>query len=682
VDRVSEGRCPVVHPRRLLLIAVLIAGGLLIGPSAPSALAAYELAVSSQPDRSGAQSMVPPDQVHLAWTGDPSTTLTMVWRTRSTSTPSTVRYRLAGTTTWQQATGAPRSSGTAGTLHEAQLTGLTPGSAYEYRVSGDGGAWSETFTARTAPAPGHVSFDAIYYADTGLIGRTDGLATGTRQAIDEIARLRPLLVLPGGDYAYFDTDKRFTTLERTIDEWFNQQQPVLSRSVAMPTYGNHEVLLGESFDAWARRFPTPAGFDGRRNYSFDVGDVHFVSILAVQETTGLTSATLGWIEQDIAAAKARGQRWIVPYMHVPSFSDGSSHPSNVALRGQLGPLFERLGVKLVLTSHDQNYERTFPLVGVPSAMRATSTSLTCYTLADGVTWAKVSPAGKLSNKNGDFSKFRTFPPPFWTAFRDDTMHHFARLRVTPDALHLEAYGFSGNGAPPAVIDSFEYRVDVCGGQPPPPRPPIPPEPLPPPPPRPVDTCNDGIDSDGDGKVDLGDLEYGNATGVPSRSCDKVHTSCLDLIDNDGDGKRDGLDADVNGGGGILAATRCDQVKPSAVDGHRTLPVRLICNKLVGRRGRNVAYHTRAPRRCEVWRTGWADSQGLTFSSARWTGWGTGTARARVTMTAHGFRARARIKAYRLRRDCTGDYRVYTRVALLPSGKRRRAVVLKPDTCPG
>jgi hypothetical protein len=215
-----------------------------------------------------------------------------------------------------------------------------------------------------------------------------------------------------------------------------------------------------------------------------------------------------------------------------------------------------------------------------------------------------------------------------------------------------------------------------------PGPPIPPEPLPPTPPRPGDTCNDGIDSDGDGKVDLGDLEYGNATGVPSRSCDTVHTSCLDLIDNDGDGKRDGLDADVNGGGGILAATRCDQVKPPAGNGQRSLPVRLICNKLVGRRGRNVAYHTRAPRRCDVWRTGWADSQGLTFIKASWTAWGTGTARARVTITAHGFRARARLKAYRLRRDCTGDYRVYTRVALLPKGKRRRAVVLRPDTCPG
>jgi hypothetical protein len=126
----------------------------------------------------------------------------------------------------------------------------------------------------------------------------------------------------------------------------------------------------------------------------------------------------------------------------------------------------------------------------------------------------------------------------------------------------------------------------------------------------------------------------------------------------------------------------DATQKPHVNGPKSLPVRLLCNKLVGRHQRNVAYRTRAPRRCGIWRTGWVDSQGLSFIKAKWTGWASGSARARVTTTWGPFRARARIKAYRLRRDCTGDYRVYTRVALLPKGKRKRAVVLKPDTCAG
>jgi hypothetical protein len=203
----------------------------------------------------------------------------------------------------------------------------------------------------------------------------------------------------------------------------------------------------------------------------------------------------------------------------------------------------------------------------------------------------------------------------------------------------------------------------------------------------IDSCNDGADSDGDGRVDLGDLEYGNATGIPSRSCDQVHWSCLDFVDNDGDGNRDRFDADVNGGGGVLPTTRCDQAKPTpkrrVTVGDDPLPVRLLCNKFSDRRGRNVAYNTKAPRRCAVWRANWAHYQALTFIQAKWTGWGQPTARARVTITGNsGYRERARIKAYRLRRDCAGDYRVYTRIALLPSGKRKRALVFKPDTCAG
>jgi hypothetical protein len=399
-----------------------------------------------------------PDQVHLSWVDEPSTTLTVVWRTWDTATPSTVQFRPVGSPTWQAASGALRPSGTDGTLHEVTVTGLSPSTEYEYRVQGDGSTWSTVYTAKTAPPPGPADFDAIYVADTGLVGREDGLATGTQQVVDEIAALSPDVVLLGGDYAYYNTDKRHGTLDASIDAWFNQMQPAGSSSPMMPTYGNHEVLLSEGFEFWAPRFATPTGFDGRRFYSFDVGDVHFVSLLAVTETNGLSSSALAWIEDDIQAAQAAGQRWIVPFFHVSPFSDGTSHPSNLGLRGQLGPLFERLGVKIAIASHDQSYERTFPLVDVPAENTPTSTGKRCYTMDDGVTWVKVSPGGKLSNKNGDFSGWRTEPPPEWTAFRDNTMHHFSRLVVSAEGtMRLDTYGVVGDGSPPVIVDTFEYR---------------------------------------------------------------------------------------------------------------------------------------------------------------------------------------------------------------------------------
>ena len=407
------------------------------------------------------------DQVHLAWVDDPSTALTVVWHTREKTTPSTVEYRPQGSTQWQSAPGALRTSGTTtGTLHEVKLSGLTPSTTYEYRYRKDGPTWSTVYTTRTAPPPGPADFDAVYVADTGLVGREDGLTTGTQQVIDEIAKLNPLVVLLGGDYAYYNTDKRFVTLNKTIDAWFNTMQPIGVRSPMMVAYGNHETLLGEGYQAWADRFPTPQGFDSRRNYSFDVGDVHFISIYAVHDTNGLPSTQLQWIENDMVAAKTRGQRWIIPFFHVSPFADGKNHPSNTNLRAQLGPIFERQGVKLAISSHDQAYERTFPLRDVPATNAPTSSSLTCYTMADGVTWVKSSPGGKLSNKNGDFSQFATNPAPKWTAFRDNTMHHFSRLIVSASgSIRFDTYGVKGDGTPPLIQDSFQYTTGNCPGHP-------------------------------------------------------------------------------------------------------------------------------------------------------------------------------------------------------------------------
>lgn len=402
------------------------------------------------------------DQVHLSWVGDTSTTMNVVWRTSSQSVPSEVQYRRTGITTWSTKTGATRPSGTQGKLHEVMLTSLQPSTAYEYRLRADGGGWSSILDMRTAPPAGPADFDAIYVADTGIVGRTDGLATGTQQVIDEISAMDPDMVLLGGDYAYYNTETRFPTLDRAIDAWFNQMQPIGSQAPMMVAYGNHEIKLGEGFEPWAARFPTPQGYE-RKHYSFDVGDVHFVSIMSVSDRAGLPAKELDWIEADIEAAWDDGARWVIPFFHASPFSDGKNHPSNLKLRAQLGPLFEDLDIEIAIASHDQSYERTFPLVNVPASNTRTSTSLSCYEADnDGTTYVKVSPGGKLSNKNEGFSKFKTVPAPAYTAFRDNTKHHFLRLRVFDEGIvKVEVFALAGDGSPPFVQDSFEYRLGQC-----------------------------------------------------------------------------------------------------------------------------------------------------------------------------------------------------------------------------
>jgi hypothetical protein len=238
--------------------------------------------------------------------------------------------------------------------------------------------------------------------------------------------------------------------------------PVAVQSPMMVAYGNHEANLQENVPAWAQRFPTPNGYDGRRNYSFAIGDVQFISLFASHSSNGLTSGQLQWLEQTIISAKQAGKRWIIPYFHVSPFSDGSNHPSNLNLRAQLGPIFERHAIQLAIASHDQSYERTYPLRNVPATNTPTSSSKTCYTLQDGVTWIKVSPGGKLSNINRGFATFTTNPAPAYIAYRNNTMHHFVRLTISASgSLRVDLYGVKGDGTAPIIQDSFRYDANGC-----------------------------------------------------------------------------------------------------------------------------------------------------------------------------------------------------------------------------
>ncbi|WP_162628843.1 BACON domain-containing protein [Marinobacter bohaiensis] len=407
----------------------------------------------------------PAPQFHTGWRGDPATSLTVAWQLPVAPAEAEAQFRVPGAAQWQSVPADVVANTDNGALLEAELDGLSPATRYELRVSLGGGVMSAVYSSATLPGAGPQDFDVLYVADTGLVGRDDGLATGTEQVILEMAALMPDLVLLGGDYAYFDTDKRYGTLERSIGAWFEQMQPLLEFSPAMPSYGNHEVLLGEGFAPWAAHFPTPEGWNGRRMYSFDAGEAHFVSVFGVDEFSSLPAEALAWLDADLAAARAAGQRWLIPFFHAAPFSDGANHPAATTLRAQLGPIFEAHGVTLALTSHDQSFERTLPLTDVPASNTPTSNSRTCYEPDDGVTWIKVSPGGKLSNISGGFSPWRSAQPPYWTAIRDNTAHHFARLRVRASGeLVVQTWAVTGTGEPAILQDQFRYTTNGCGAE--------------------------------------------------------------------------------------------------------------------------------------------------------------------------------------------------------------------------
>lgn len=396
-----------------------------------------------------------PDQIHLSWQQDPSTSLTVIWHTPSHDNPAVMEYREAGTDAWSSASGITTPSPGLGALHRVTLTQLSPASAYEYRVSSDRGvqpAMSEPYRARTAPQRGSTDFRFAFIADTGISGRRDGNTTGTRQIIEEVLADQPLFVLGGGDYAYANRDDRFATIADAVDAWFEQMQPLFARSPFMAQYGNHEIFLHERYADWAPRFAHPVGTDRGKNYSFDVGDAHFTGLFVPGPPPQRDQ--LAWLDRDLAGARRRGLRWLIVYQHEPIYGHGHSHPAKPALRRVLAPILERHRVDLHLSAHDQNYERTYPLVGVPNDPTSRSTSRDSYEAGQGVVYAKVSPSGKQSEIGNRFSRFTTPRPPF-IAVRDDTAHHYALITVRKtEALEVEVYSVVRDGVAKTLLDRF------------------------------------------------------------------------------------------------------------------------------------------------------------------------------------------------------------------------------------
>jgi len=99
-----------------------------------------------------------------------------------------------------------------------------------------------------------------------------------------------------------------------------------------------------------------------QTYSFDYGDAHF---LCLDSNVYVDPTSPGWaefIEQDLAHTDAI---WKIVVYHHPAFNVGNNHYKEQQMR-VLSPLFERLGVSLVLSGHEHVYQRTRPFTFVPA----------------------------------------------------------------------------------------------------------------------------------------------------------------------------------------------------------------------------------------------------------------------------------------------------------------------------
>ncbi|MBN8226435.1 discoidin domain-containing protein [Corallococcus macrosporus] len=326
------------------------------------------------------------------------TSAIVAFRTASSCNP-TVRYGEGTNLT------SSVSASVTGTRHAVKLSGLSAGRTYGYVVEACGSRTGlRSFQTSTMSTATQAHFTAM--GDFG----TGGSMQAKVMAVMNTPAWRSELLLALGDNAYPDgTDAEFQ------EHLFTPMAGLLREVPMFATPGNHEYVTNQAqpyLDNMYLPANNPAGTE--RYYSFDWGPVHFLS-LDSNCAVGLASAdrcTLAaqkaWAEADLAA---NTRPWTVAFFHHPSWSSGE-HGSQLTMRRQFGPLFEKYGVDLVLTGHDHNYERSKPMFG--DAL-ASSTQR-------GIPYLVVGSGG---------ATLRPFPSsqPAWTALRDNQSYGFLDVMV-------------------------------------------------------------------------------------------------------------------------------------------------------------------------------------------------------------------------------------------------------------
>ena len=359
----------------------------------------------------------------------------VVWATRESGTP---RVLLTG--------GAPRtisgssrlvSASTSGLghdyyHHEVTVTGLSPATSYNYDAKlGDARIVSAAF--RTAPQTGTGRVSFIVFGDSGT-GSTQQRQLATLMANDTYD-----IALHGGDIAYGNSGGTGDASYRTFNDWFFDIYAAwLPFRPVFPVEGNHDSRPSNGngvayLDAFTlpTNGATPAYPDHReRYYSFDYGPVHFVALdteFTFQDATR-RAEQLSWLESDLAATT---QPWKIAIFHRAPYSAGGEHGSDLPVRSAFAPVFERHGVRLALSAHEHDYERTKPL-------RDSATGTPVTYVVSGGGGAPLYPAGTAE----------------WTA-SSASRHHYVRASVSGCILALEAIGLAGAAFDSTTIDRCE-----------------------------------------------------------------------------------------------------------------------------------------------------------------------------------------------------------------------------------
>jgi hypothetical protein len=463
-----------------------------------------------KPERLGAP---PVEGLHLTFGTDPTTQMVVSWTTHTSVRNPRVSFgTLEGghgrTVQAETRTYVDALSSKTVYVHHALLTELRPGAYYTYAALHDGGrpdAGTFQTVSRgrfpfTFTSFGDQAVPQVTWQPDGKGGFTPAMQANNTPAnadiVAGIEQIDPLFHLLNGDlcYANLDPDR-----VRTWNGFFANNTRSARYRAWMPAAGNHENEKGNGplgFGAYQTYFKVPgngadAEFQGLW-YAFTAGSVRVISLnnddVALQDggdsyvSNYSAGAQKAWLEKQLAAArKSADIDWIVICMHQVIISSSDANGSDVGIRSQWGPLFDKYEVDLVLCGHEHDYERSLPVRGVVSGTETltpnpVSANTSVVDSSKGTTHMVLGGGGVSGTTNGSFFPVNkgkvivavgappagggkrpatyVFEETPWSAFRDEEHPYgFAAFTVDPG---------TGPGATTRLFVTY-YNVTIPTG---------------------------------------------------------------------------------------------------------------------------------------------------------------------------------------------------------------------------
>lgn len=289
--------------------------------------------------------------------------ITIMWRTKKACT-SEVRLGLMSGAFTQII------QDTAHTIdHSVHVFGLLPNTKYYYSVgiidtilqSGNGHHFV------TAPIPNNNPSKLRFWV-TGDFGTGDSQQDSVTAAFETYNNSNTVngwLWL--GDNAYnagLDSEYQVNTFDHYINQMY--KYPLF------PSPGNHDYAnIGYlSLSALTHNFPyfnifdIPSNSNTEKYYSYDYGNIHFVSIDSYGSYNAPGTPMYNWLNNDL---DQNAKKWTIVYFHHSPYTMGTHNSDNeielIDMRTHIVPLLESKGVDLVLCGHSHIYERSYFIKG-------------------------------------------------------------------------------------------------------------------------------------------------------------------------------------------------------------------------------------------------------------------------------------------------------------------------------